>query len=284
MQIEFIGCTSAGKSTLARDMLQMLRVQGIDAWMDDDFVLKQIGLHWIKNSIIRTLLLDLCSLFACLVTWRNNSRFYFFSIPLIARLPHAVAWPEKLNLARNVLKKIGMYETIHRFSSDQQVILVDEGALQAAHNLFVHVSAQANAPDILAFARLVPLPEMAIYVRQNESLLIERTIRRGHKRIPNRSYPYVERFVKQAIDTFEALVQHLVLEKRLLLIDSNESLVLGWNGETTPLFDCALEAIRAGIGSASQHRVAKITAAPRHYDARSDAQPPRIIGLHGEQL
>src|SRR5712692_4203049 len=145
MQIELMGCTGAGKSTLARSVLQTFRAHGIDAWLGDEFVLKQVGLNWVRSGLARTLLVDLCSFFACLFTWRSNHEFYVFSVLIILWLPGSVAWPEKLNLVRNVLKKVGIYEIIRRRISDREVVLVDEGTLQAAHNLFVHVSVPANS-------------------------------------------------------------------------------------------------------------------------------------------
>lgn len=247
MIVEFIGSTGAGKTTLASDILYACREQGIDVLMGDDFVLKQSCLIWIKSRLIRTLCVDLLSLFACLATWRNNLEFYVFASRIILRLP--VVWLEKANLFRNILKKIGIYEIIHRRGSDQQVVLVDEGTLHAAHNLFVHVSVQTNASDFSTFVRLVPLPDVAIYVTQSESVLIERTIKRGHKRIPDRSYAKVEIFVKQAVDTFDKLVRQLVLKKKLLAVDGKRNIIVAQDYQNDPLLAIVLEIIRAGIDS-----------------------------------
>lgn len=248
MQIELIGCTSAGKSTLSRSILQACDEQGPGILLRDDFVLKQVRLNWIKSHLPRTLLVDLMALFACLVTWRNNRKFYFFATQLLFQLP--VGPLEKLNLLRNVLKKIGIYEIIRFRSTDQQVILVDEGVLQAAHNLFVHLSVEVKTEELSTFARLIPLPDVIIYLRQPESLLIDRIMKRGHKRIPDRSYGNVVRFVKRAVVTFDKLVQQPAVENRVLVVDGSQAAIMATNDarkQDDPVMGLALKIIRSGL-------------------------------------
>ena len=243
MIIEFIGSTGAGKTTLANNALGDCQEQRTDILMSTDFVLEQGGLNWIKSKFARTLCLDLLSSVACLATWRNNLEFYVFAGQVILRLP--VGWFERLNLARNVLKKIGIYEIIRRRSSEGQIVLVDEGTLHAAHNLFAHISVRMNEGDLATFVRLVPLPDVAIYVTQSESVLIERTMERGHKRIPDSSYANIEVFVKRALETFDKLVRELVLEKRMLTLDSNEDIIVALPYQTNSALAKVLNVIRA---------------------------------------
>lgn len=243
MIIEFIGSTGAGKTTLANDVLGHCREQGIDILMAADFVLEQSRLNWIRSQFARTLCLDLLSSFACLATWRNNLEFFAFASRVIMRLP--VAWFEKLNLARNVLIKIGIYEIVRRRGSDLQIVVVDEGTLHAAHNLFVHISVRTNAGDLATFVRLVPLPDAAICVTQSESVLIQKTMERGHKRIPDRSYANTELFVKRALDTFDKLVRQLVLEERMLMLDSKRNIIVAQDYQTDPALATVLKVIRA---------------------------------------
>ena len=184
MQVELIGCTSAGKSTLAESVLWAYRGIGMDASMGADFVLQQVGLNWVKGKLARTILIDIIALFACLTTWRSNYAFYRFASGVVLGLPVTVSWLERLNIARNTFKKVGIYELVRRGASDRQVVLLDEGTLHTAHYLFVHVSTEPNIADLATFAKLVPLPDVVVHVRQSKSVLIERTLQRGHKRIP----------------------------------------------------------------------------------------------------
>ncbi len=221
MMIELTGSTGAGKSTLASGMLQAYQQRGIDMLMGDDLVLKQIRLSRVKNRWLRLLGVDLVALLTCLATWQRHHAFYAFALPIIFRLP--IGGFEKLNLTRNVLKKIGVYEVIRHRSAEQQIILVDEGTLHAAHNLFVHVAVAPNVKDVAAFLQLVPLPDLAVYVRQSESVLIARTLARGHKRIPDRSHANVEHFIERSVEVSDQVAQQLALDSRLVVVDGRQS-------------------------------------------------------------
>ena len=249
IQIELFGCTSAGKSSLLANILRACQDQGIEALTGDDLVLRQAGLNRVKNRLVRTLLTDWLALFACLLTCNRNLEFICFSIGTLLRLPVAVGWLERFNLARNILKKVGIYEIIHRAGDNRQVAVVDEGTLQAAHNLFVHVSARMDPADVSTFVSLVPLPELAVYVTQSKPVLIERTLARGHKRIPDTSYANVECFISRAVDTFDQVVKHVALKGRLLAIEPQQKSVASQD-QPYLLPARVLEILRAEIDSA----------------------------------
>ena len=245
LQVELTGCTGAGKSTLTSRLLRMCRDQGIDAWIDYDFVLGQVRLDWIKSKLARALVVNLVSLCVCLVTWRNYREFYRFMIRVISRLP--VAWSEKLYVGRNVLKNMGIHEIIRRCASDQQIVFLDEGTLHIAHYLFVHVSVEPDTEGLSTFVELVPLPDVVVYVSQTERVLIERTLARGHKRVPIRSYAQVELFIKRAIETFEELRQQSVLQSRLIVVDSQRKIIVGQDYPKDAPFADVLKMVRAGV-------------------------------------
>jgi len=283
MQIELTGCTGAGKSTLAKRLLQACRAQGIDAWLRDDFVLHQLWLDWIKSHVARTLVVDLLSLLACLITWRKNLEFYLFVMRITWGLRKAVAWPEKLNLTRNILKKIGIYEIIYHRGSDQQVIWVDEGTLHAAHNLFVHVSVEPDPRDLSTFARLVPLPDMVIYVTQTEPVLIERTLARGHKRISERSYANTQRFIRRAVATFDQLMREIASARRQLMIETRQLVIAAQNVQAGPLDAQVLEIILAGVGNSAEENLGGIISAPGPSDLEITliSAQPKVLRVSG---
>ncbi len=247
MQIELMGCTGAGKSTLIRGMLEACRTRGLDASLGDDFVLQQGGLTGLKSHLGRTLLVDLFSLFGCLLAWRHNRRLYLHLMRILWHLPTTVGRFEKLNIARNTFKRIGIHEIVRRGASSTQFILLDEGVLHTAHHIFVHVSVEPNLRELSAFARLVPLPDVAVYVQQDEAVLIERTLLRGHNRIPHGLYNNVERFIKHAVATFEQLRQEPALENKLLVVDSHGEIIVPSDYHDHPPLPIALELVRAGI-------------------------------------
>ncbi len=245
MLIELIGCTSAGKTTLARRMLQAGRELGIDVQLSDDFVLKQIRLNWIKNEFIRLRIIELLCLPICLVFWRKYRRFYRLAIRTSRQAPGS--WFYKMNVARITLRKIGIYEIIHRCSSEQQILLFDnEGVLQASHTLFIHSGgARLNAGDLSSFVDFAPLPDVVAYLWQSQAVLLERTLARGHHRIPDRAHDKVELFIEQAVEMFDALQRHPALVSRLLVINGEQNTII----PSEPLADSRLAMVSKIIGA-----------------------------------
>jgi thymidylate kinase len=258
MIVEFIGSTGAGKTTLIKHILYVSQREGINAVVGNDFVLKQSRLDGIKSYLFRTILINLISMVACLATWRNNLEFYLFAIRIILELPGTVTRFEKLFLMKNVLKKIGIYEIIRRHGSEQQVYLVDEGTLHVAHNLFVQVSGEADINDLSTFAKLVPLPHVVVYVRQDESVLIERTLARGHKRVPDHSFADAAHFVKQAVNMFDELVQNPAIEGRLLVVDSAQNIVMAPGYGNDPLPIGVSKLVQAGIQASTENNPVQV--------------------------
>jgi hypothetical protein len=173
-----------------------------------------------------------------------------------------------LNLVRNVLKKVGVYEIIRQRSDIEQVVLVDEGTVHAAHNLFVHVSVPAAVDDLLTFIRLAPLPEVLVYVRQPETVLIERTLERRHKRIPDHSHASVARFVRQAVEMFELLARQPVLAERWLALDSLQP-TIALPRHPSESVSKALSLLSSGLGLGGRAANPLSDAAPEsHFDDR----------------
>jgi hypothetical protein len=225
MQIELIGCTGAGKSSLAGGILLAAEGGAVELSMAYEYVLGQWRLQWLKSRLARTLLLDVASLLACVASWHQHQDYLRFALRIVRSLP--IGWFERANLTRNVLKKVGIHEIVRRCSSEKDMVFVDEGTLQSAHYLFVHVSAEAAAEDVERFAKLVPLPDIAVYVTQSERELVERTLRRGHARIRNPSRETVQLFVGRAIATLDRVWQEAVAAGRMSMVERGEGVVIG---------------------------------------------------------
>jgi hypothetical protein len=132
-----------------------------------------------------------------------------------ARIPRPRQW----NQLRKVLKQLGRYDLVRRRCQERGTVLVDEGTIHAAHNLFVHVDREVNRDQLQDFAECVPLPDIVVYVRSREDTLVERTLERGHPRIPNPTPQVVASFVRQAVVTFDTLSRHKRIAPRTLVIE-----------------------------------------------------------------
>jgi hypothetical protein len=244
MQIEFIGCTGAGKSSLAGGTLLAGRRGGIEISMADDYVLRRWRLHRLKSRLARTLVMDLLSIVACAGSGRNNLAFLRFALGVIRRLP--IGAFQKANIARNVAKRVGVHALIRRYRRGDDVVVVDEGTVQCVHYLFVHVAAVAAAEDIVRFAALVPLPDVIVYVREDERVLLERTLRRGHARIPDGSPQAVGLFVGRAVTAFDALWREARRSRRMPVVEGRSGVGIGVRDYAVTVRR-ALDLVNAGL-------------------------------------
>ena len=259
--IELIGCTGAGKTTLLNNILRACRERGLDAFNGDDYVLENAHLNWVKGHLARTLFVDFFSLMASLWAWRRHSDFYQLVFRIIFSLKK-VGWQERLNIIRNTLKKIGIYEIIGRLSSNQQIILLDEGSLHTAHYLFVHLTNNLPETDLLSFIKSVPLPDVVIYLRQDEEILIERTLMRGHKRIPGGSRAMTERFIRRALITFDKLAQTPIVASRLFIVEPDYQVRVPPSEKDLALKSKILEILKAGLEPTNTDFLHKQTESP----------------------
>lgn len=223
MHVEIIGCTSAGKTTLARKIVEAGKRRGVDVVLGDDFVLEKLHLGWVKNEFMRRRTLEIYSGFICMIHWRKYREFSRFVLTVVFQAPGS--WFYKVNLARNALRKIGIHEIIRNYSPESKIVLVDnDGIVQTAHNIFVHSNGSLEA-DLSNFVKLAPMPDMLAYLRQPETILVERTLKRGHPRLPDRSQSKVQNFVEQAVATFENLQKIPQIAERLCVIDNENKTV-----------------------------------------------------------
>ena len=227
--------------------------------LGEEFVLDQCRANWVRHRPVRKLLINLAGLFASLMTWRNNRKFYFFATKILFQLPSP--WFERLNLLRNVLKRTGVAEIIRVRGTSQEVILVDEGALQTAHNLFVHLTIEREPGQLAAFAGLVPLPDAVIYLKQPEQVLVGRTLARGHRRIPDPSQARVGRFVKQAVAMFDELVAYPAVKDRTMVLDGTPEAVRYPEGQDGRGTDLVLRMIQS------------------HFMDNTNYRPPEVIDV-----
>lgn len=247
MQIEFIGCTNAGKSTLIGAAIRACEHLGIEAAVANDCVLMWNRLSWTRGYWVRRLFAELFAFFSCIRHWHRHKQFYRFAAQMVMRLPASVGLFEKLNTLRTVFRNFGIYEIVRRRGSEQQVVLVDEGTLHTAHYLFFHHSVGLDPDDLSTFVKLVPRPDVVIYLQQEPETLIKRTMRRGHRRIPDGSPAETERFIRHAIATFERLTQASAINSKMLLVDSGQNIRAPEDHQSYVSLFTAMNIIRSAV-------------------------------------
>ena len=112
----------------------------------------------------------------------------------------------KYNYRLNIVRKVGV-DALARRASDRRTVLVDEGVLLSAYQLFVYSDAPYGDVDLDRFARLVPMPDRIVYVKAPLDLLVDRAIRRPDPRreLAGRSRDQVADGLARAVELFEGL-------------------------------------------------------------------------------
>ncbi len=73
MQIELVGCTSAGKSTLAAQITEAARAEGIDLMLADEYALDQLGLGHLRKRWLRAVVVHIVAFWGCVSKgWRSR--------------------------------------------------------------------------------------------------------------------------------------------------------------------------------------------------------------------
>lgn len=250
MQIELFGCSSSGKSSLAPRLLRSARALGVEASMSEDFVLREFRLGGLRSPGLRRLCVDLLAAGACLADWREHAGFLGQTVRALLALPAGVAWPRRLNMARNVIKKTGVRALVRRRARPGELVVLDEGTLQTAHYLFVQPCADPDPARLDAFLAAVPLPDVAVYVREKESTLVRRTLARGHKRLGDRSSDGATRFVGRAVFTLDRVAATPRVRRRLLVIERSDRSISAAPVAAGCAGRCVREILRRATGAA----------------------------------
>ena len=136
MLVELVGCTSAGKSTLLRALTEAAKKDNVQMTDGNDFALRHIGAARFRGGALRSVLIHLVAFFGCVTSLFSHLQYVTFAYRTLRR--SGIPVRQQLNQLRKVLKQLGRFEFIRRRITDQEIVIVDEGTVHAAHNLFVH--------------------------------------------------------------------------------------------------------------------------------------------------
>lgn len=200
MLIEFTGCTGSGKSILSQHVIKNLKNKGKNPILlniTGNFKFDIYTLPWSFNYFLK------------------NINLLKLVIGILSKAP--INKYNLLNLFRNFIKKIGTNQLI-RSKFDNLLIIWDEGTIHSVHNILVHDNHIADNKSILEFVQLLPKPDILIYIKSPEEVLIAETLKRGHRRINKAAnIPY---FIKNAIMVFETIASVINFNNKLLVVEN----------------------------------------------------------------
>lgn len=220
MIVEFIGATGAGKTTLITDVQHKLAHTG-DVPTAFEFIAGPLGLRGITHPTVRNLTQELVGLPFAVVSLPRYRKLISFSVRMLARQGRPTLFTA--NNLRSLVRKIGVYETIRR-TAGNRAVLVDEGTVHLAHNLFVYTSAIYSDKEIAQLASYLPLPDVIVYVKAPVESLITRSLQRADppRELRAKSQAEIEVYIHRAVIMFEQLVQANALRNRIITVENPE--------------------------------------------------------------
>ncbi|HET9671637.1 MAG TPA: hypothetical protein VFQ40_02165, partial [Actinomycetota bacterium] len=176
MIVELVGPSGAGKSTLVGALTDELGAGAVVPW--STLVTDRAGLRWIRDPHAVNLVADVTALPPFVASLGRHGAFVRFAVRrLIQHAPSAFAMA---NYARNVIRKVGVYELARR--DPGPIHLLDEGPILSAYQLFGYARGPISPIDLARFARLVPLPDLVVHVRAPLDVLERRALDRRDRR------------------------------------------------------------------------------------------------------
>jgi hypothetical protein len=218
MIIEFIGSTGAGKTILVAEVQRKLS-QSTEVVGPFDVITQLLHLPRVSNPTVQNVVMELVGLPFFVVSLYRHRKFLVFALRSLARHKRFTFFT--VGYLRSIVRKIGTHELVKRFEGSR-VVLVDEGTLLIAHNLFVYTTADFIREDVSEFASSVPLPDVVIYVKAPIEQLVERSVRRANppRELRTSDTAQIEEYVRRAVNVFDEIVETEEVRDRVLVVEN----------------------------------------------------------------
>jgi len=228
--VEIAGSSGSGKSTLVKEVLRECGERGVRAAAAEDFLLPWLPGVIRRNPTLQNLALDLRGLSETL-TLRRHREFLAFAMAVIRRDADRPATGlsayrgvvRAVSAYRGLHRKLGVHAALAREAGHGPAVLVDEGTIHSAHYVLVHVNSAPRPQDIAAFCRLVPMPDLVVYVTAPLEKVLARTFARRDPPLRGRSRAEMERFIRHAHTMFDQLMRDETLSRRTLKVQTDEN-------------------------------------------------------------
>jgi thymidylate kinase len=220
MLIEFTGCTGCGKTTFSEEVIRKLSAQGFEiiAVHPKRFFAGIIRKR-IANETIQNVIMDSIAIPMFLLSLKRHRKLFFFCAKTLIR--DADSTFAAIMCLRGIIRKVGIYEFLQRRSLLNKIVIVDEGVVHSAHNLFVHLDSSPNPKDIVEYSLLIPVPDILVYVRCPKEILLKRTLCRSDQSRRIRDGK-VKKFLDHAYNVFEVLISSDRIAEKTITVDCSE--------------------------------------------------------------
>lgn len=189
MIVESLGTSGSGKSALIPLLTQRLRGAGWQAMTVTEaihFYMRQTWAGrlvcflfpaWLQDRILWNVHYYTISYWYALHFAVNHHRLMRYV--LRTQLGRPIRWSHRLLILRFYFQLIGLVEFFKRYAQPGQVIFLDEGFVHRAAHLFVSEVETLDPEQVAAYLRLLPPPDLVLWVRAPLDLCLSRIYARG---------------------------------------------------------------------------------------------------------
>jgi thymidylate kinase len=220
MIVEFVGCDGAGKTTLSR-MLCERGIPGGQVVAMPDLLLDTPGLRWVTQRTAVNLVQDLGGFPFFLDGRRRHREYIAFARRMLAR--HEPSTLDRLNSLRGIVRRVGMYELATRRAGNR-IVLSDEGTVLSAYHLAL-TSTTLDEAELQEFARLVPRPDLIVYVKAPVASLVRRAASRPVQRRQHTGMApdQIEQTIRRTANVFDLVAAAPPLRERVIVVENDDS-------------------------------------------------------------
>jgi thymidylate kinase len=187
MIIEFTGSPGSGKNTLSLVLKQILSDLGLKAML-----LTEAGRCCLKRTFLGSLI--------CFITpprWQEKVLWGVFRrLIVLYRLKfviknrmltwramrvltrHQLPWRERRSILRWFLRDASYYQFFRKRLRPGEVLILDEGLVHRATSLYASASEDPNPLEIMNYVKLLPRPDLVIWVQTLPDICVERVCSR----------------------------------------------------------------------------------------------------------
>lgn len=219
MIVEFIGCDGSGKTTLSQ-MLCEHGIPGTRVVAMPDLLRDRAGLRWITHRTAVNVVQDAGGFPFYVAGFGRHRDYVAFARRMLAR--HASSPFDRLNGMRGIVRRVGMYELARRCAQDR-IVLSDEGTVLSAYHLALSGRA-LDSSELQDFARLVPVPDVIVYVTAPVAALVQRATTRPVRRRQHagKGSDEVERTIRRTTEVFDLLTETSTLKDRVIVVENDD--------------------------------------------------------------
>lgn len=210
MIVELIGCTGAGKSTLAQAL--------VERWPGDAVRLHDLALvgplRGVTQPTAVNLAQELVSLPSLVAATRRRAPFLAYAARTLTRT--APTPLHRANRLRGVARRVGMLELAAR-REEGRLVVSDEGTVLLAYMLVLDGTLRSPG-DLERFAELVPLPDVVVHVSAPADELVRRARQRTDRarQLGDRSTEELDALLRRTVDVFDSLVAEPRIARRAM--------------------------------------------------------------------